>query len=205
MENNKEDLSRIIAANLILLRTDAHLTQAELAEKLNYSDKTISKWERAESIPDVLVLKTLSDEFHVNVDWFLIDHSDQDAPLFKPNKRPVHRSVVWLSVLCVWFLATILFVLFSVLFGWNSGSWIAYPASLPASFIVLIVFNGIWGSRKLTPWLISGLVWTLITFVYLAILIFLSKNLWSLFFIGIPLQAALLVWYQLVRTIHKKA
>ena len=40
------------------LREKNHLTQAQLAEKLNISDKTISKWETAKGYPDINALKT---------------------------------------------------------------------------------------------------------------------------------------------------
>ena len=55
-----EDLKVIFAQNLIALRKQMKLTQIELAEKINYSDKAVSKWERGESIPDVSVLLLLS-------------------------------------------------------------------------------------------------------------------------------------------------
>ena len=53
----------ISASNIIKLRTEAGLTQAELGEKLNYSDKTISKWERGEAIPDAYVLTQMAEIF----------------------------------------------------------------------------------------------------------------------------------------------
>ena len=58
-----EDIKPIIAKNITALRQGAKLTQIELAERLNYSDKAVSKWERAESIPDITVLKTIADMF----------------------------------------------------------------------------------------------------------------------------------------------
>jgi transcriptional regulator with XRE-family HTH domain len=63
-----DDIRLIVACNIIRLRTGAGMTQAELGEKLNYSDKTISKWERAESLPDASVLKQIGELFHVSVD-----------------------------------------------------------------------------------------------------------------------------------------
>lgn len=66
-----EDLKRIIADNIAELRKAVPLTQAELAEKLNYSDKAVSKWERGESIPDVIVLKQIAGIFGVSVDYLL--------------------------------------------------------------------------------------------------------------------------------------
>ena len=51
-----DNLKTIIAKNIVLLRTGERLTQAELAERLNYSDKAVSKWERGESLPDIAVI-----------------------------------------------------------------------------------------------------------------------------------------------------
>ena len=62
-----------IASNLIKLRLAAGMTQAELGEKLNYSDKSISKWERGESVPDVLTLVQLADLFEIPVNQLLED------------------------------------------------------------------------------------------------------------------------------------
>ena len=56
-----KDVRQIIAENLIELRKVNKLTQLELAEKLNYSDKAISKWERGESLPDVEILCQIAD------------------------------------------------------------------------------------------------------------------------------------------------
>jgi DNA-binding transcriptional regulator YiaG len=39
-----EDIKPIIAKNITALRQNAKLTQIELAERLNYSDKAVSKW-----------------------------------------------------------------------------------------------------------------------------------------------------------------
>ena len=66
-----QDIKPIIAKNITILRQNAKMTQSELAEKLNYSDKAISKWERGESIPDITVLKALADLFGVHwIIWF---------------------------------------------------------------------------------------------------------------------------------------
>ena len=51
-----EKVKKRIGANIAYYRRRAGLTQAGLAEKLNYSDKAVSKWERGDSIPDVLTL-----------------------------------------------------------------------------------------------------------------------------------------------------
>lgn len=49
------------------LREKYHLTQAELAEKLNVSDKTVSKWETAKGYPDISLLEPISKVFGISV------------------------------------------------------------------------------------------------------------------------------------------
>lgn len=67
------DLRIILADNLIKLRKANHLTQLELAQKLNYSDKAISKWEHGDTLPDIETLKTLADMYGVTVDALLTE------------------------------------------------------------------------------------------------------------------------------------
>ena len=62
-----EELNKIIANNLVKSRKNAKLTQLELAEKLMYSDKNVSKWERGDSVPDVVILKQLADIYGITV------------------------------------------------------------------------------------------------------------------------------------------
>ena len=101
------DIKQIVSKNIAILRKQRGLTQLELAERLNYSDKAISKWERGESIPDIVVLKTIADMFEVTVDWLICDH-DNDAPVAddqgekdiaaQVKKRRMHNAVTAMSV-----------------------------------------------------------------------------------------------------------
>ena len=75
------ELKLVIAKNIAALRTARGMTQIELAEKLNYSDKAVSKWERGESIPDVLVLKQIADMHGVTVDYLLTDVHEEQEPI----------------------------------------------------------------------------------------------------------------------------
>ena len=68
-----EILKVMIGSNIAAYRKRAGLTQAGLAEKLNYSDKAVSKWERGESIPDVLTLMQLAELFEISVNDLLVD------------------------------------------------------------------------------------------------------------------------------------
>jgi transcriptional regulator with XRE-family HTH domain len=192
------DLKPVIAKNIIDLRKSMNWTQAELAQKLNYSDKAISKWERAESIPDVIVLKEIADLFQVNVDYLLDEEhavSGSALELVKYKKR--NRLIIaLLSASLVILLATILFVvlqLYSMQYSvrLDLPSWIVYVYAIPASCIVLLVFNAIWGHRRINYAIISILVWSSLLSVYLT---FLSKGLWLIFVIGIPSQLIILLW-----------
>ena len=67
MEYTRE-INEKIAKNLAYYRTAAGPTQAELAQKINYSDKSISKWELGGGIPDVYILMQLADLYGVSLD-----------------------------------------------------------------------------------------------------------------------------------------
>jgi transcriptional regulator with XRE-family HTH domain len=115
-----EDLKPVIAKNIIELRKSMNWTQMELAQKLNYSDKAISKWERGESIPDIAVLKEITELFHVSMDYLLeSEHAKEaDAPLIIAKHRNRNRLIVTLqSAALVFLVASLVFVfleLFSV-------------------------------------------------------------------------------------------
>ena len=63
-----DNLKAVFAGNLIHLRTQAGLTQAELAEKIHYSDKSVSKWERDIACPDTMTIPKLAEILGVSVE-----------------------------------------------------------------------------------------------------------------------------------------
>ena len=67
MEENTLLLNQTIAKNLAYYRKRAGLTQAALAEKINYSDKSVSKWESGAGTPDVYILVQLAQLYGVTV------------------------------------------------------------------------------------------------------------------------------------------
>ena len=184
------DLREVIAKNICELRCEMGMTQLQLAELLNYSDKAVSKWERGEALPDVTVLKRIADYFGVTVDYLL--ESDHDGN-FHPTEKLVkqrrrNRAVITLmSVACVWLVATIAFAVIVALEG-SFASWLAFIYSIPVSMVVCVVFNSIWGVRRLNFLIVSTLIWGLILSVYLTVKIVTTANLWVLFIVGIPIQ-----------------
>ena len=188
-----DGLKKIIAKNIQELRTASSLTQAELASRLNYSDKAVSKWERGESVPDVQVLKMIAELFEVTVDYLLTDDHADSTDLPKISKKIIRRNRMVITLLAtsvVWLIATIAFVIFGLALDSFSKTWLAYVVAVPVSCIVLLVFNSIWGNGKLNYLIISLLLWS--TLLTVCLLISMSK-IWILFVIGIPAQVMILI------------
>ncbi len=191
-----EDLKIIIAKNLRELRAASELTQSELAERINYSDKAISKWERAESLPDIQVLKQLADIYQVSVDYML-NESHSPAVQSEDAVRIIKKNrfiITLLAVSVVWLIATIAFVLLELITDAELQTWLSYVVAVPVSCIVLLVFNSIWGRHKLNFIIISVLVWSLLLIICL---VFNIKNIWLIFVIGIPAQIIIALWSRL--------
>ena len=181
-----------VAKNITQLRCAKGMTQLELGEALNYSDKSVSKWERAESLPDIYVIKQIADLFEVTVDFLLVPHTEQELPTaVEPvppaRKRLARNTITTISVLGVFSLATLIF---AILFLCKNPQWLIFVYAVPVSIIVWIVLNAVWGTRVFTIFLISALLWSIITAVYLTFLV-LGSNFWILFAIGVIPQIIL--------------
>lgn len=186
-----DELKHIIAKNLIYYRTQAKLTQLELANTLNYSDKSISKWEHGAGLPDVMVLKQLADLYGIKVDDFFIENE-----FSKPKKTPKqakkvnHLFITALSVLLVWFIASIAFV--TLLWLKVPKSWLAFITAIPVTMIVLIVLSRIWYSLPVVGVFASLFVWSLALTIYLFTI---TTHSYYLFILCIPLQTLIIVWF----------
>ena len=203
----QDDLKAIIAANISELRKKNGMTQQDLAAKLNYTDKAISKWERGESIPDVMVLKQIADMNGVTVDYLLTDIHEAPEPVAEEKtevettkRRQSLRTrgfVTGLSVLLVWIAALVLFIVFDTASLDYRSNWVVFACAVPASFIVWLVMNSIWFNRRRNYLIISLLMWSLLALIYIPILLFAERNLWLIFSLGIPGQAIIIMWSRL--------
>ena len=194
MENLKENLAK----NLIKLRKANNLTQLDLANKLNYSDKAISKWERAESMPDVEMLYTISQMFDVTIDW-LVSDSDKIVKVKEKSKTGKRIIIGLLSVLVAWVVATIVFVILSWALDFKD-TWLVFIYAIPASMIIWLVFNSIWGRIEVIPLIVAALLWTSVLSVFLSMKVFQEdfENKFMIFFIAIPLQVCDILWFFLI-------
>ena len=185
----------IIAENISALRKSAKLTQAELAEKLNYSDKAISKWERGDSVPDVLVLAELAELFSVTVDYFLHAHNaDEKKPAIEAKKKRLRMTIALTSCIATYFVAAVIYFILDSLYSEIGGLWRVFLAPVPVVAILAIVFSSLWFRHKIAlASSVSALIWsiTLLLFIFLRTLL----EAWFLFIIAVPLQLITLSWF----------
>ena len=194
-----EEKRLVIAENISALRRSSGITQAELAERLNYSDKAVSKWERGDSIPDVLVLSELAEMFSVTVDYFLHPHSpDEKKPKAEQGKKRLHAAISLTACAAPLFIATMLFVILKLSLPEADGLWKIFVTPTPAISILAIIFTSLWSKRKEAVFLsISALLWSIILVVYVFIMSVSFSAM--LFLIGVPLQLVILLWYYIIK------
>lgn len=200
MENKNKDINKIIGKNLMTLRKDKKLTQVELAEIFNYSDKSISKWETGESLPSVEVLYQLAKYYGTSLDSltredFKIEKMEEKK--VRDKLLPAHLVITLLATSVVWLLATIAFVSVKLTYSINYG--MIFLWALPISCVVLLVFNAIWGRTYLTFAILTLLNWSILTSIHVQVLITLGENIWPIYLLGIPLQIAIILWNILVQ------
>jgi transcriptional regulator with XRE-family HTH domain len=196
------EIRQNISVNISAMRNAAGLTQAQFAEKLNYTDKAISKWERGESVPDIAVLWQIADMFGVTVDWLISDHGESESTPDAEAVRAGQRNRLLISLLSsvgVWFIATIVFIVMQSLGA--EHVWMPFMWAVPATCIDLLVFNAIWGKYKLNFLFISLIIWTIIGATYITIA---NWSLWYIFLFGAPLQVATIFWSQIKIIINPK-
>lgn len=195
-----EDIKVIIAQNIISLRRKKGMTQSELADKLNYTDKAVSKWERGESIPNVIVLKDIADLFEVTVDYLITPEKEnknieiEEAPATKKTNN--RGFITGMSILLVWLVAACVFIIIGSALQGTYYHWISFIYAIPTSMIVWLIFNSIWFNKRRNFLIISLLMWTMLLALYLTLLL-CGYNIWMLFILGIPGQIIILMWSRL--------
>lgn len=187
------ELEKTVAANLTELRKSRQWTQLDLAEKISYSDKTVSKWERGEGLPDLKTICQLAELFGVTVDYFVTEDAAADREKFNAPKseKGYHICISLLAVLGMWIALTVGYVYTLSYLGNNC--WTLFIWGVPASFLILEVLGRRFLKKEMRAFelpVMSLLCWTLLAAIYLQ---FLEYNIWPIFFVGIPVQAAILL------------
>lgn len=179
-----------ICNNIIKLRKQNKMTQNDLAKKLNYSNKMVSKWENGDVVPSIEILCSISEIFNVSLDVLVKKPiEEEEIPKVEKKQKSNKMIISLLAISVIWIMATIFFVYAKIIY--NYVSWKIFIWAVPISCIVALIFNSLWGKKKLNYLIISVLVWTFIASVYLQ---FLQYNLIPIFFIGIPVQISIILW-----------
>ena len=168
-----ENLRRIIKNNLIKYRKAAGLTQVQLAEKLGYSDKSVSKWEREEGVPDIYILKEIADLYGITVNDLISENQNKEKQKGKIRTILSGRNKTLISLLAacgVWAIAVIVYVILDLVAP-NTMEKMdnIYIYAIPISCIILLIFNSIWGKKIFNLFLISSLIWTFTLSFYVSL------------------------------------
>ena len=196
------ELKLISASNIIKLRTGAGLTQAELGEKLNYSDKTISKWERGEAIPDAYVLTQMAEIFGVTVDYLLSSHDAWESPEQQEARQEESgysvNMIIAISVLGVWTMALTIFVM---LWLFDIILWETFVVALPVSILTYMVLVCVFRRRRHLQFVIAAFVLSLFILLYFTLPM---QKPWQLFLIAIPAEIIVFLSCNIRRRPRKK-
>ncbi|MBP5254339.1 MAG: helix-turn-helix transcriptional regulator [Lachnospiraceae bacterium] len=195
-----EELKLVIASNLIKLRQNAGLTQAQLGEQLNYSDKTVSKWERAESTPDAYVLCRIAEIYGTSVDALFQDVQPWLDPVKKKKAeaelnqpRYSAKFVILVAVAGIVTLSVLIYIILSMVSGIHSP--IVFGAGATVAFITALVLNSALNKGRKNMYIVLGLVASIIILAYLCLLP--HQNTWQLFLLLIPASLVVILSFHI--------
>ena len=180
-----EKVKKTIAENIVRYRRECNLTQAELAEKIHYSDKSVSKWERGESLPDVYILSQIADLYGVSVSALI---GEIQPP--KESKPHYHMFILLLSLALTMAVATLIFSMFMIC-KVDYPAWMFFVYALPVCSIICIVFTSLWWGILWQGVSVSALIWTLGLSLYLS---FELENVSLIFLVCAALQVLTVLW-----------
>ncbi len=193
-----KDIKSIVAKNLGELRRARGLTQAELAEKFNYSDKAVCRWENGDTLPDINMLYALADFYGITMN----DLTDDNLEITdrKKERRNALAYRIWMCFLIlgiVWVVATISFA-FSVIFL-DRAFWMAFVTAVPITcIIVFMTLRKIFGTTMKI--IVTSLIsWSIIATLFLYVFVYAGLNFWPVFIVGLPVQALLLYYFMMKR------
>ena len=185
MQTDEATLRKTVAKNIAAYRKAHHDTQLDLATKLNYSDKSVSKWERGESLPDVYILSQIADLYGVSVSALI---GEIQPP--KESKPHYHMFILLLSLALTMAVATLLFSMFMICKA-PYPAWMFFVYALPVCSIICIVFTSLWWGILWQGVSVSALIWTLGLSLYLS---FELENVSLIFLVCAALQVLTVLW-----------
>lgn len=173
---NEDEIKKIFGQRLTEARKACGITQLSLAEKLNYSDKAVSKWERGESLPDVLTIMKIGEALGVTMSYLLGEEDKPKTPDRIVNERRSKRSisvfVPLVSAIGIYFIASVLFLIFKQIPSVAPYADYSFLFALPVVFITLSVFSFIWWHNISQCICLSILIWSIFASIYTAVDLF---------------------------------
>ena len=177
----EEEIRLNFSKNLLALRKSRGLSQVQLANDLNYTDKAVSKWEKNETIPDIVSLSAIAEYFDITVDDLIKNHD-----VVKKSNKKRNRVRITLSSIAICFVVTGLVYLILALNGIEK-SYISVPFAFLTGGIVLTVLASIWFRRLYIYLGISVIIWSLA----LIVMLFLDFQLfWVILIIAFVIDLA---------------
>lgn len=192
-----KDVKNIVAMNLTKLRKNKGLTQLELAEQFNYSDKAVSRWEHGDTLPDINVLCELCDFYGITMND-LVSEECKIEEIDTAQEKNIKIYRIWLGILTAsvsWLLATVWFAYSQV--AYSQGYWISFVWAIPLSCLgMLYVCRGVFG--WIPKFVFASIcIWSTVASMYLHIIVGYGANLWMIFLIAIPLQVIVFMWQKM--------
>lgn len=196
-----EDVKSIVAKNITELRLLNNMTQMELAEKLNYSDKTVSKWERAESSPDISILVEIADIFGVSLDYLVrSENIEETVRENRKSEKTYNRKVItYMSETIPVAIALFAFIITSLVTKTATFQWLYFIYTLPIVLIIKLVFNSIWFNPRHNYIIISALIWSILATIHITFLYF-HINVALIYLLGVVGQVVVILWSFIKKT-----
>ena len=196
-----EDVKSIVAKNITELRLLNNMTQMELAENLNYSDKTISKWERAESSPDISILVDIADIFGVSLDYLVrSENIEETVRENRKSEKTYNRKVItYMSETIPVAIALFAFIITSLVTKTATFQWLYFIYTLPVVLIIKLVFNSIWFNPRHNYIIISALIWSILATIHITFLYF-HINVALIYLLGVVGQVVVILWSFIKKT-----
>lgn len=190
---DEEKIRAQIGANISMYRKKLGWTQMGLAERINYSDKAVSKWERGESIPDVVTMMLLAKEFGITLND--LTAVTVETPEKSITKKADHNIILRLTNILVWFVALFVFVVLAS-FKYHF-CWVPFVFAVPVTSIVQLSLRSAWRDFRYNPLLISLIAWGSLASIFVTLMYVLQIKIWLIFLLGIPGQIAILLWFRM--------
>lgn len=191
------DIKFVIAKNIYELRVAKGMTQLELAEKLHYSDKSVSKWEKGDSLPEITTLISIAEIFEVDLNYFVKEHTESETPAenkkVKKTKIKNRALISTISIILVWLIATITYFFIDVLIPNSAVAYLPFLYAVPVTLVVWLIFNSMWFNQHRNFLIISLLMWVGLGVLFVSFFIF-KINIAKIFLLGIPGQLIILLW-----------